>query len=198
MNADIYNDSDLWSSTITEQLLDRLVVEGNSAFCLFFLLSLLKSKSAELLSITEPSVLADCMLNCPWSVLEKDMPALLRDASTFMNETPTSTVYALYGLLSQCSSGLLPVAVQGSPELWNIRMTEFYSFLCIAKIIRRCFNPSKLGRIPSLLEQWEGKEDVFEKACLKNYGVDRVLSRDIYYPAYATMAREVSGGWGSE
>lgn len=28
MNTDIYNDSDLWSSTITEQLLDRLVVEG--------------------------------------------------------------------------------------------------------------------------------------------------------------------------
>lgn len=32
MNTDIYNDSDLWSSTITEQLLDRLVVEGNSSF----------------------------------------------------------------------------------------------------------------------------------------------------------------------
>lgn len=128
MNTDIYNDSDLWSSTITEQLLDRLVVEGNSSFCLFFLLSLLKSKSAELLSVTEPLVLADRLLSCPWSVLEKDMPALLRDAVTLMNETPTSTLYALYGLLSQCSSGLLPVAVQGSPELWTIRMTEFYSF----------------------------------------------------------------------
>lgn len=128
MNTDIYNDSDLWSSTITEQLLDRLVVEGNSAFCLFFLLSLLKSKSAELLSVTEPLVLADRLLSCPWSVLEKDMPALLRDAVTLMNETPTSTLYALYGLLSQCSSGLLPVAVQGSSELWTIRMTEFYSF----------------------------------------------------------------------
>lgn len=129
MNTDIYNDSDLWSSTITEQLLDRLVVEGNSSFCLFFLLSLLKSKSAELLSVTEPGwCLADRLLSCPWSVLEKDMPALLRDAVTLMNETPTSTLYALYGLLSQCSSGLLPVAVQGSSELWTIRMTEFYSF----------------------------------------------------------------------
>ena len=73
-------------------------------------------------------MLADRLLSCPWSVLEKDMPALLRDAVTLMNETPTSTLYALYGLLSQCSSGLLPVAVQGSPELWTIRMTEFYSF----------------------------------------------------------------------
>lgn len=127
MNADVYNDSDLWSSTITEQLLDRLVVEGNPVFCLFFLLSLLKSKSAEFLSVTESSVLSDRLLSCPWSVLEKDMPSLLHDASLFMDETPTSTLFALYGLLSQCSSGLLPVAVQGSPELWTIRMTEFYT-----------------------------------------------------------------------
>lgn len=50
------------------------------------------------------------------------------------------------------------------------------------------FNSSKISRIESLLEQWHGKEDVFEKACTKNYGVDRVLSRTIYYPPFHSVA----------
>lgn len=190
MNCDIYNDSDPWSSTITEQLLDRLVVEGNCAFTLFALLGLLQTKSSELLAVNDASVLHDTLINLPWNVLAADMPALIEKAEALMATTPVSTLYALYGVLSQCSPGLLPTTVEGSPELWTIRMTEFYELERVRVVRRRCFNPSKRSRVPSLLEQWQGQEAVFEKACLKNYGVDRVLSRDIFYPSFSTMARE--------
>ena len=45
-------------------------------------------------------------------------------------------------------------------------------------------NPKKIDRVESLLEQWEGREGAFELACVKNYGVERVLSRDIYYSPF--------------
>ena len=118
----------------------------------------------------------------------KEVP--IEKAEALMATTPVSTLYALYGVLSQCSPGLLPTTVEGSPELWTIRMTEFYELESVRVVRRRCFNPSKRSRVPSLLEQWQGQEAVFEKACLKNYGVDRVLSRDIFYPSFSTMARE--------
>ena len=193
MNCDIYSDSDPWSSTITEQLLDRLVVEGNGSFTLFALLSLLQAKSGELLALDDASVLRDTLLHLPWGVIADDMPALIEKAEALVAMTPVSTLYAVYGVLSQCSPGLLPTTVEGSPELWTIRMTEFYKSDRVSVVRRSCFNPSKQSRVPSLLEQWQGKESVFEKACLKNYGVDRVLSRDIFYPSFSTMAREAGG-----
>ena len=154
MNCDIYNDSDPWSSTITEQLLDRLVVEGNCAFTLFALLGLLQTKSSELLAVNDASVLRDTLINLPWNVLAADMPALIEKAEALMATTPVSTLYAVYGVLSQCSPGLLPTTVEGSPELWTIRMTEFYELERVRVVRRRCFNPSKRSRVPSLLEQW--------------------------------------------
>lgn len=46
----------------------------------------------------------------------------------------------------------------------------------------RLFNPGKLERVAALLAQWAGNEAALEAACRRNYGVERVLSRDLYAP----------------
>ena len=120
MNCDIYNDSDPWSSTITEQLLDRLVVEGNCAFTLFALLGLLQTKSSELLAVDDASVLRDTLINLPWNVLAADMPALIEKAEALYYKfapqmllmAPTETVDAWIAarFLSPCK--LIPALVR--------------------------------------------------------------------------------------
>ena len=126
MNPDIVQETDAWSSTLTEQILDRLVIEGNTSFTLFVLMGLLKRKQGELLSITTKEDLFDCLLTIPWGLVDSDVVSVLEDASTFRESTPVSILYGVYGILSQCSPGLLPVAVQGSMSVWITRMLEFY------------------------------------------------------------------------
>lgn len=49
-------------------------------------------------------------------------------------------------------------------------------------------NPAKRSRVRPLLEQWAGRERALEAACLRNYGVPRLLSRDLFYPPITTLA----------
>lgn len=128
MNPDIVNETDAWSSLITEQLLDRLVIEGNSSFTLFFLMGLLNRKkiSNELMAVETKEELFDSLLMVPWGVIESDMPEIISDASSFQAATPLSVIYGLCGVLSQCSPGLLPPEVNGGMSIWIERMTEFY------------------------------------------------------------------------
>ena len=176
---------------ITEHLLDRLVIEGNPSFTLFFYLALLKRKEAELLSMSNSEDLYDCFLSMPWGLVDKDISSLIEEATGYQSTTPLSIHYGLYGILSQCSPGLLPVQVQGNQEIWISRMDEFYRYdyqILTQSSSCRYFNPEKRSRVEYLLEQWAGKEDIFEQACTKNYGVDRALSRSLYYPPIHSLA----------
>lgn len=56
---------------------------------------------------------------------------------------------------------------------------------------RRAMNPAKLPRVSSLLDQWSNQLPAFETAVLKNYKIDRVLSRDIPYPAGIAATRAI-------
>lgn len=116
----------MWSSLIAEHLLDRLVVEGNASFTLFFLLALMQQKQAELLTLDQPEAVKDTLLILPWGLVESDLHAVFQSASTFRETTPVSILYGLYGIESQCSPGLLPVAVQGTMDVWKARMHAFY------------------------------------------------------------------------
>lgn len=126
MNPDIVNETDAWSSLITEQLLDRLVIEGNCSFTLFFLMGLLNRKKTELMSVEAKEELFDSLLMIPWGVIECDVPTIMSDACSFQETTPLSVIYGLCGVLSQCSPGLLPPEVNGGMSIWIERMTELY------------------------------------------------------------------------
>ena len=49
-------------------------------------------------------------------------------------------------------------------------------------------NRGKLERVDALLSQWAGNEEAFEAACRRNYGVERALSRDCYFPPTHSLA----------
>lgn len=126
MNPDIYQETDLWNIGITDRLFNRCVVDGNASASFFFLLALLRFKQDELLKITSSGDLRDHMLSLPWTLTDPEIDRLAYEINEFVVKTPASTLYAIHGVYSQCSPGLLPPTVSSSGDVMYSRMMDFY------------------------------------------------------------------------
>ena len=126
LNPDIYHETDLWTMNVTNRLIDRLIIEGNSSFVLFFFIALLQFKQTELLSVTSYEGLSEFILALPWSLTESDLTEVILCAEEIVSKTPTSAVYAAIGIYSQCSPGLLGPSVIAPTDILYSRLIDNY------------------------------------------------------------------------
>ena len=126
LNPDIYHETDLWTMAITNRLIDRLIVEGNASFVIFFVLALLQWKQSELLAITSLDRLIEAVQAMPWSLSETDINQVILTAERILASTPVSVQYAMIGVLSQCCPGLLSPSVTATSDVLYSRLTDFY------------------------------------------------------------------------
>lgn len=178
MSPQVKDDVDVWNATIPAGILDTLVVRGNACYTMYLITSMMRIHRQKLLKCSSKAELQETMLVLPWFTEEKDLPELMEQARRIELNTPTSIIYGMCSIYSQSSGPLSPSHATGSPDAFAQRLNTLYDQ----------FNPSKKSRTHDLLVQWRGKETAFEAACLKNYGIAGVLSRDVYYPPFRTIA----------
>ena len=111
---------------ITDRLIDRLIVEGNASFVIFFVLALLQWKQSELLAITSLDGLIEAVQALPWSLSDTDITQVILTAESLLANTPVSVQYAVIGELSQCSPGLLSPSVTATSDVLYSRLVDFY------------------------------------------------------------------------
>lgn len=112
---------------ITDRLIDRLIVEGNASFVIFFVLALLQWKQSELLAITSLDGLIEAVQALPWSLSDTDITQVILTAESLLANTPVSVQYAVIGVLSQCSPGLLSPSVTATSDVLYSRLVDFTS-----------------------------------------------------------------------
>ena len=128
LNPDIYHETDLWTKVITDRVIDRLIVEGNSSFIVFFVIAMLQWKQSTLLTETSLEGLMESIQMMPWSLDDTDITQVLHMAETIEDLTPVSVQYALIGVISQCSPGLLSPSVTASGDVLYSRLIDFYKW----------------------------------------------------------------------
>ena len=128
LNPDIYHEIDLWTMVITDRVIDRLIVEGNSSFIVFFVIAMLQWKQSTLLTVTSLEGLMESIQMMPWSLDDTDITQVLHMAETIETLTPVSVQYALIGVISQCSPGLLSPSVTASGDVLYSRLIDFYKW----------------------------------------------------------------------
>ena len=100
LNPDIYHETDLWTMGITDRLIDRLIVEGNASFVIFFVLALLQWKQSELLAITSLDGLIEAVQALPWSLSDTDITQVILTAESLLAYTSVCTVCSDWGIVA--------------------------------------------------------------------------------------------------
>ena len=182
MNPAIYRDSDVWSSDLCLPILDQMLIRGSPSFALYFFLALLQNVQKEILSIRSAVELEEFILLLPWRTQLDQLDALIEQAVAMEKITPISVNRALVNIGAQCASELLPDALLGEEQLWSGRMNAFKKHMEIPD-----GNPLYQG-----MQRFAGLEQQLETYVLKEYGIPRILSRDIPYSTIPSMANRMS------
>ena len=101
IEPELFGDSAVWRVEVSGALLDQLVIRGNPAFALFFLLALLRRGESAILAGRTAGEVEGVVRSLPWS---EAIPAVLAEAGEMEAKTPVSARVALRSVFAQCAS----------------------------------------------------------------------------------------------
>ena len=101
IEPELFGDSAVWRVEVSGALLDQLVIRGNPAFSLFFLLALLRRGESAILAGRTAGEVEGVVRSLPWS---EAIPAVLAEAGEMEAKTPVSARVALRSVFAQCAS----------------------------------------------------------------------------------------------
>lgn len=101
IEPELFGDSAVWRVEVSGALLDQLVIRGNPAFALFFLLALLRRGESAILAGRTAGEVEGVVRSLPWS---EAIPAVLAEAGEMEAKTPVSACVALRSVFAQCAS----------------------------------------------------------------------------------------------
>lgn len=161
-----------------------MLIRGSGSFSLYFFLSLLQNAQKEILSIESSTELEEFILLLPWRTQPDQLNSLIEQAVAMEKITPISVNQTLLSVGAQCASELLPDDLPGEEGMWTRRMDAFQAHMEIP-------DGSPLHQA---MQRFAGLEHQLETYVLKEYGIPRILSRDLPYSLYSSMANKMSKG----
>ena len=116
-----------WSPAVSDALLDRVVLEGNPAGAMFFLLAMLEGNRDQLMADETVDTCRQRVRNLPRKIDEAKIAAFLEQATLLQAKLPPSMMEGITAVIAQSSPGLLPPTVVGTPDLWYSRLVDLYA-----------------------------------------------------------------------